>query len=385
LGAQAAERQAMLRQTIVIGRISGIAIEVDYSFFLAVGLVTWILAVSYYPIELTRGDGAQYWAMGAVTALLLFASVLLHELGHSVIARRFGKSVPRIVLFVFGGVSEMTTDTPEPISEFWIALAGPLVSFLLALLLWEMRPLVLGAPVALAITKYLAILNLMVGLFNLLPGFPLDGGRVFRAILWRMTGNLQKASKVTSLTGQFTGFTFIFLGVAEMFGGNIANGLWIAFIGWFLESAAAEQGRAQIARALLSNHKVSEVMTKAFPRVSGNLTLQELVDKHILSRGQRFFVVSNGHGNTGVVTLANITKIPSSLWPKTPASEVMIPLENTISTIPTAELWTAFEKMGRDGVNQLPVLSPDGANGVVGVLSRDDLVQYVRVLQNLAG
>lgn len=375
----------MLRQRISIGRIRGIAIDVDYTLFLAFGLVTWILAVSYFPVEFANQTRAEYWAMGAATSLLLFASVLLHELGHSVVAKRFGVSVTRIVLFVFGGVSEMATESPDAVSDFWIALAGPIVSFLLAFVCWEVRPLVVGAPAVLAITKYLAILNFVLGVFNLVPGFPLDGGRVFRAILWRVTGNLRTSSTVTSLSGQLFGFFFIVLGVAQTFRGNVLNGLWIAFVGWFLESAAAEQGQSQIARSLLKGHTVSEVMSQTFPRISGTLTLQELVDKHVLAHGSRYFVVSNGDGSTGVLTLANIRQIPRSLWSKTPASEVMIPLQKAISTLPTAELWTAFEKMGRDGVNQLPVLSGEDRRGIVGMLSRDDLIQYVRVLQTLAG
>jgi predicted transcriptional regulator len=166
--------------------------------------------------------------------------------------------------------------------------------------------------------------------------------------------------------------------------GNVFNGLWIAFIGWFLESAAASQDQLQVVKDLLGGHKVSEVMSRDFPRIPGSVTLQELVDKNVLTQGHRCFVVGNGQGSAGLITLSTIKEVPRASWPRTIVSQVMIPLEKTVSIQPAAELWTALEKMGRDGVNQLPVLNGGGGDRVVGVLSRDDLVHYRRVLQPLA-
>jgi Zn-dependent protease/CBS domain-containing protein len=374
----------MFRHTIPIGRIFGISIDLDYSWFLVFALLTWVLAVSYYPAEFKHWSVAGYWLMGAFTAIMLFASVLLHELGHSVVAKRYGIPVPRITLFIFGGVSEISTEPANPRAEFWIATAGPIVSFALALTFWELRPFLANAPPLLALAKYLAILNLVLGVFNLIPGFPLDGGRIFRSILWGITGNFRRSSAIATLTGRFFGFLLIFMGVWQAFSGNIFNGLWIAFIGWFLESAAANQDQLQVVKDLLGGHKVSEVMHRDFPRIPGDVTLQELVDKNILSQGSRCFVVSNGKGSAGLVTLSTIKEVPRAVWPNTTASQVMIPLDKTISIQPAAELWTALEKMGRDGVNQLPVLNGSGGDRVVGMLSRDDLVQYLRVLQALA-
>jgi len=373
----------VFRHAIPIGKIFGISIDLDYTWFLVFGLLTWILAVSYYPAEFKHWGVAEYWFMGAFTALILFVSVLLHELGHSVVAKRYGIAVPRITLFIFGGVSEIATEPTSPQVEFWIAAAGPIVSFALALIFWELRPfLVFSAPL-LALAKYLAILNFALGLFNLVPGFPLDGGRVFRSIIWAITGNFRHSSAIATVIGRLFGFFFIFLGVWEAFAGNAFNGLWIAFIGWFLESAAASQGRMQAIKDLLGGHRVSEVMSHDFPQVPGNVTLQDVVDRHVLGQGRRCFVVTNGEGSAGLVTLSTIKEVPRSAWPKVTASQVMIPLKKVDSIQPAAELWTAFEKMGRDGVNQLPVLSGEKGDGIVGMLSRDDLVNYLRVLQVL--
>jgi Zn-dependent protease len=373
----------MFRHAVPIGRIFGISIDLDYSWFLVFGLLTWILAVSYYPVEYKNWSVAEYWVMGGVTAAMLFVSVLLHELGHSVVAKRYGIPVPRITLFVFGGVSEIATEPTSAGMEFWIASAGPAVSFALAFIFWELRLVLANAGPLLALTKYLALLNLVLGIFNLVPGFPLDGGRVFRSIIWGITKDFRRSSAIATLTGRFFGYFFIFLGVWQAMGGNVFNGLWIAFIGWYLESAASRQGQVQIVKDLLGDHKVSEVMKKDFARIPGQMTLQELVDKNVLTHGRRSFVVDAGNGSSGLVTLSTIKEVPRSAWVSTTAAQVMIPLGKVISIEADAPLWTALEKMGRDGVNQLPVLNGHEGNGVVGVLSRDDLVHYMGVLQAL--
>lgn len=374
----------MFRHAIPIGRIFGISIDLDYSWFLVFGLLTWILAVSYYPAEYKNWSVAEYWFMGGITTIMLFVSVLLHELGHSVVAKRYGIPVPRITLFVFGGVSEISTEPTSAAVEFWIAAAGPAVSFALAFLFWEVRPLLANAGPLPALAKYLALLNLVLGVFNLVPGFPLDGGRVFRSIIWGITKDFRRSSVIAAATGQFFGYFFIFFGVWQAISGNLFNGLWIAFIGWFLESAASSQGRVQVIKDLLGGHKVSEVMNRDFPRIPGDVTLQDLVDKNILTQGRRSFVVDQGNGSAGLVTLSTIKEVPRSAWPTTTAAQVMIPLVKVKSVEPGAPLWMALEKMGRDGVNQLPVLNGGGKNEVVGMLSRDDLVHYMGVLQALS-
>jgi predicted transcriptional regulator len=223
----------------------------------------------------------------------------------------------------------------------------------------------------------------VLAIFNLVPGFPLDGGRVFRSIMWGITKDFRRATAIATVTGRFFGYAFIFYGVWQAIGGNVFNGLWIAFIGWYLESAASSQGQTQLVKDLLGSHKVSEVMNQDFARISGDVTLQELVDKNVLAQGRRSFVVGDGKATAGLITLSTIQQVPRSAWPTTTADRVMIPLDKVVSIQPTAELWTALEKMGRDGVNQLPVINGDSGHGVVGMLSRDDLVHYLGALQTL--
>jgi Zn-dependent protease len=370
----------VFRHTIPIGRVFGILIELDYSWFLVFGLFTWIFAVSYYPSQFKNWSVAEYWFMGAVTAVMLFVSVLLHELGHSVVAMHYKIPVRRITFFVFGGVSQIAAEPPSAGIEFLIAIAGPAVSIALAIILWELQPLVVHAGALPALTKYLALLNLVLGIFNLLPGFPLDGGRIFRAILWAVTRNFQRAAAIAAATGRFFGFVFIFLGVWQVFAGNVFNGIWIAFIGWFLESAAASQSQQQALRDLLAGHRVSEMMNREYVRVPGELTLQELIDKHVLTGGRRCFVVSRGEETVGLLTLSEIKKVPRSSWPTTTVAQVSIPMDKLITAQPDTGAWTILEKMGRDGINQIPVVD-DGK--IVGMFGRDDLIHYLAILEAL--
>ena len=375
----------MFRHAIPIGRIFGISIDLDYSWFLVFGLLTWLLAVSYYPSELKQGSVAEYWFLGRFTALMLFVSVLLHELGHSVVAKRYGIQVPRITLFIFGGVSEIATDPPNPRVEFWIAAAGPIVSFVLGLTFWELQPFFVDAAPCPCLDQVFGDSEFRAGHASTwFPDFHWTEAAFFGQLCGASPEASARSTTIAAMTGRFFGFFFIFAGVWQVLAGRIFDGLWIAFIGWFLESAAASQDQLQVVRDLLGGHKVCEVMSRDFPRISGDITLQDLVDKNVLAQGRRSFVVTNGTGLAGLITLSTIKEVPRSAWPRTTASQVMIPMEQAISIQPTVELWTALEKMGRDGVNQLPVLNGGGGDRIVGMLSRDDLVQYLRVLQTLA-
>lgn len=370
----------MFRHTISIGRIFGIIIELDYSWFLVFGLLTWVLAVSYYPSEFKNWSIAEYWLMGAVTAVMLFVSVLLHELGHSLVAMHYKVPVRRITFFIFGGVSQIASEPTSAANEFWIAAAGPTVSFVLAAVFWELRPIFASVPPLLALVKYLALLNLVLGAFNLIPGFPLDGGRVFRAIVWGATGDFHRATATAALAGRFFGFLLIFLGVWQVLAGYLLNGLWTAFIGWYLDSAAASQTQQEMLKDLLAGHKVSEIMSRDCTRISGDLTLQELVDKHVLEGGHRCFVVSRGDETIGLVTLSEIKKVPRPSWSTTNVAQVMVPSGKLTSTPASAEVLTTIENMARNGINQLPVVE---GSRIIGMFSRDDLIHYLGILQSL--
>lgn len=370
----------MRRQAISLGRILGIPIGLDYSWFLIFALLTWTLAVGYFPSEFNNWPTAEYWIVGGVTAVMLFVSVLLHELGHSMLAMHYKIPVRSITLFIFGGIAQIGAEPPGPAAEFWIAIAGPIVSFALAALFGLLQPVFTGVAPLLALAKYLAYINGALALFNLIPGFPLDGGRVFRAIVWGITHSLHRATLIAANVGRLIGFLFIFLGAWQLFSGNLANGLWIAFIGWFLESAAAREVQYRAVHDMLAGHKVSELMRRGCASIPADTNLQDLVEDHILGAGRRSLVVTQDGKVVGLVTLHGVKEVPQAKWPTSTAAQVMMSMDQIKYVGPDTQLWPALEEMDRDGVNQLPVMVNSHC---VGMLSRENVIDFLRTRREL--
>lgn len=368
----------MTQHSIPLGKILGIQIGLDYSWFVIFALLTWMLADSYYPDEFKHWSPLLYWLMGAVTAIMLFVSVLLHELGHSVVALRYKIPVRSITLFLFGGVAQIGAEPPSAIAEFFIAIAGPLVSLALAVFYYAAQPLIAGMEPLSGLAKYLAYINMALVLFNLIPGYPLDGGRVLRAIVWAITGDMGRSTLIAAAVGRFFAFLLIFAGVWQMFSGNLGGGLWIAFIGWFLDNAASVQIQQVMFRGLLTGHRVSQAMSTHYAIIPEDLTLQQLVNKQILGSGQRSFLVNRGDKTIGLITLHRIKEVPRPEWATTSAAQVMLPLEQLKCIDLDTELWSALEKMDRNGVNQMPVIRDQH---VIGMLSREDVITFLLTLQ----
>ncbi len=365
------------KSTIYLGHILGIPIGLDYSWFLIFALLTWSLAASYFPAEFGNWPVAQYWILGALTAILMFVSVLLHELGHSWVALRYKIPVLSITLFIFGGLAQIGAEPPSAMAEFWIAIAGPIVSISLAIIFYILQSISGALAPLFAVVKYLAYINGALGLFNLVPGFPLDGGRVFRALVWGISHNFRKATLIAANLGRFIAFIFILFGVWQLFTGNIGNGLWIAFIGWFLESAAGSQLRLQTVHDLLGDHRVSEAMRRDYTVVKPDATLNQLIDEHILGSGKRCLIIEQSGSVLGLLTVHEIKAVPRSKWQVTTAAQIMIPAEKLKLIKPDAQLVEALTEMDRDGVSQLPVMV-DGQ--IQGILGRDDVINLLRNL-----
>jgi Zn-dependent protease/CBS domain-containing protein len=368
------------RNSITLGRILGIPIALDYSWFLIFAFMTWSMASSYYPAEFGDWPTSLYWITGAATAIMLFVSVLIHELAHSVVARGDKMEVNSITLFLFGGVSQIAAEPPSAATEFRMAAVGPLTSFGLAIIFLLLQPLVSGVAPLLAMARYLTYINISLGAFNLIPGFPLDGGRVLRSLVWRASGSFSRATLVAGAVGRFIAYGFIMLGVWQIFSGSVADGLWIAFIGWFLESAASAQVQQQALQDVLAGRRVSEAMTRGFTAVPADTTLQRLVDEYILKTRGRSFVITEGEKPVGMVTMHCVRDTPQEQWAATTVSQCMMPVAGLKRVKPEDELWSALKEMDRDGVNQLPVMT--GAD-MVGMLSRDDVISYLRTRKEL--
>jgi Zn-dependent protease len=369
-----------MRGSLTLGQVYGIPIKLHTTWFLVFAMVAWSLAGGYFPLEYPGWDPAIYWVVGVITAVLFFASVLIHELGHSVVAIREGITVRNITLFIFGGVAQIESEPPSAGAEFRIAIAGPLTSLGLAVIFILFGSNVVVNSVLAAPAMYLGRINLMLALFNLIPGFPLDGGRVLRAILWGFGGSFRQATRWASRVGGVVAFLFIAYGIALMFFGNFFNGLWIAFIGWFLNNAAQSSYQQVVLRDLLAGVKVRDVMTSQCSAIPGDLRLDRLVHDHVLGDGRRcLFVVGEG-GLQGLVTLHNIKAVPRNRWGEATASQIMTPVDELLSAWPDEDVLTLLQRMDEADVNQVPVMD-DGH--MMGMITREHLLHYIRTLSEL--
>ncbi len=364
----------MNKRTIFLGRILGISIGLDYSWFLVFALITWALATGYFPFEIANALPAAYWFLGAFTAILFFGSVLLHELGHSVVALRFKVPVRRITLFIFGGIAEIGAEPPNARAEFLIAIAGPIVSFALAALFAALEISSAALAPLFVLAKYLAFINGSLALFNLIPGFPLDGGRVFRAIVWRVTDDLNRATRIAANLGRVVAFLFIAFGIWQVSTGDI-GGLWIALIGWFLLNTASAELQEQSLHEALASHAVSEVMSRSYITVTPETTLQTLVDQHLPDIKARAFVVQQDRGLIGVLSWQRINAAPRSEWRTITAAQVMTPIIAVKSVQPDTKRGLAIEEMRRNQVNEVAVVAE---RHPLGMLSRQDIISFLR-------
>jgi Zn-dependent protease/predicted transcriptional regulator len=364
-----------------LGKLAGIDIYINYSWIIILVFLTWSLATGWFPAFYPGWSSALYWITSLIASILLFLSVLLHELAHSLVARRRGLRVKNITLFIFGGVSNIEQEPQSPGVEFQMTVVGPLTSLVLGgiffLLLLPLRGV--NTPVA-AILGYLGLTNLLLGVFNLLPGFPLDGGRVLRSIIWRATGNLHRATRAAVIVGEVLAYLFILFGLWLFFIGDILDGIWFGFIGWYLLSAARSANTQDMLQTMLRGVKVTEVMTPSPPTVPANISLQRLVDEYFLPQGLRSALVTQADLLTGLITLGDIRHVAREEWPNTPVGQAMIPLERLHVVAPDQNLNEVLPLMVDGDVNQLPVLQ-DGH--VVGVMSREALMRYLEVKRSL--
>jgi len=361
-------------QAIPLGRIFGIPLRIDFSWFLIFALMTWSLATGYFPKEFAGWSTTAYWIDGVITAFLFFLSVLLHELGHSLVALHYKIPVRSITLYIFGGASEITTEPINALSDFWITLSGPIITFALAGIFALLAKLFVGFDLVFAPVKYLAYINLLLGFFNMIPGYPLDGGTILMSIIWGVTHNRHWAVLIAANIGSFFAYIFIIFGAYQVMRGGLMNGLWIAYIGWFILNASGNQVRRERLKGVLSDHKVSEAMSLGYTIVHAGTLLQYLVDEHILSGGRRYFIIKQNEQMIGLLTLHDLHNIPREKWPATTVDELMIPTPTLKQISPETEIWHAIEAMDRDGVNQMPVMQ-DGQ--IMGVLTREDVISFL--------
>lgn len=385
-----------MRDGIKIGRIFGIAIQIDPSWFLIFLLVTWNLSGSFLRTHPGWGVGANL-ALAVAGALLFFGSVLVHELAHSVVAIAQGIPVKNITLFLFGGVANIQREPPSPRAEFLITIVGPLASFLLGILFFALTGVlervvaVTTNPEALlaqldpfaTMLLWLGSINFLLAVFNLIPGFPLDGGRVLRAALWALSGNLRRATYWSSLVGQTVGWLFIVAGIAMIFGtalpffgAGAISGIWLAFIGWFLKNAAVQSYRQVVVQDLLAGVPVERLTRSNVPTVTPDTLVNALVEDHVMAHDERALPVIRQEQLVGLVCFEDIRRVPRESWPVTTAGQIMTPIDNLVVATPDEDVSDALSKLAHRDVSQMPVVQ---GGRFVGLLRRRDIARWLEL------
>jgi Zn-dependent protease len=387
----------MQRSSFALGRLFGIEVRVHFSWLFAFLLITWSLAGGYFAFQIPRLGFGTYLLLGALSALLLFGSVLVHEYSHSLVARARGLQVRNITLFIFGGVSNIGGEAHTARDEFMISVVGPLTSFVLAGVFWLIaqglgpspslqavlgvgRPrFATGVSPAAAVVGYLVLINLVLGVFNLIPAFPLDGGRVFRSIVWAVTKSYERATAIASTVGQaFGGLLIVFGVVRVLLFFDLLGGLWTGFIGWFLMQAASSSRREQALRRSLTGVTVAQLMDPSPPSVEPTTSVQALVFERLLRGRQRQFLVVDHGQLRGLVDGVSVNQVPREQWPITPVERIMA--TTGVPTVgPETDVGRVLELM--DERTQLVAVVQDGR--VVGALHPLDVLRFAQLHADL--
>lgn len=381
---------------IRLGHIAGISIYLDWSLSIIFVLITFSLAAGAFPHWHPEWSSGVTWGTAAAAAILFLFSVLIHELSHALVGRIQGIEIKRITLFIFGGMAQMENEPHAWRAELWMSIVGPITSLILGVAFLELGLLAAGpinielenpeyflanlSPLS-TLLLWLGPVNIILGLFNLVPGFPLDGGRVLRAIMWGITGNLRRATRWASGAGQafawiliITGFAMIFGVRIPFFGTGFINGLWLAFIGWFLNNAALVSYRQLLVREALEDVPVSRIMLTNVIKVTPDMQISTFVDRHLMGSDQRTFPVEENNHLAGMISLSDIRKISREAWPNTTIGDLMTPASQITVASPNQDSAEVLFTLARHNLNQLPVVE----NGkILGLIRREDLLKWL--------
>ena len=370
-----------MNSNVKLGRISGIEIGLHYSWFIIAALIVFSLGEHFRQVNPNWGAG-EIWIAALFTAVLFFVSLLLHELAHSLVAQSRGLKVRAITLFALGGVSQIQDDATDAKTEFWVAIAGPIASLIIG---FSCLGIALGLgwqrstephTASIGVLVWLGYINIALAFFNMIPGFPLDGGRVLRSLVWAITKNADRSICIAARVGQVVAFLFILDGIWRYFSGAGFGGLWIAFIGWFLMDAAKASYAEVGTTAALRGMRVYDVMSRDCVIVNRGMSLRDFVDIYVLKTGQRCFAVEDLGRLVGIITLRDVSNISRDRWDETTVRDAMRPIQELHVITPDTPVLDALKLMARNDVNQLPVV----ANGTLqGMVSRSQLVQLLQV------
>ena len=361
-----------------VGRIFGFTIRVDFSWFIIFFLILWTFTVAVFPRQVPGLSTSSYILMSVAATLLFFSSLVAHELSHSLVARRRGIPIEGITLFIFGGVSHASGEPKTPKDEFAIAGVGPLTSILITVLLVAVAFLLsrvgAGRPVT-VVLQYTAMLNFVIAVFNLMPGFPLDGGRLFRAIVWKFTGDLGRATRIAAAAGSMFGFILVALGFLQVFQGFLVGGLWFVFIGWFLHNAARATWRQYLIKQALQGVRAEQVMSPDPVAVPPDLSLEQLANDYLLRQKYVLYpVLDGGVAPIGVIGLGQVRKVPREEWSSRRVRDTMAPVNETNTVASTDEVERVMDRL-RTSPSKRVLVVDDGR--LVGIISPADITEWL--------
>lgn len=364
-----------------IGHVAGIPIGIHYTWLIAFVLVTSSLAIGFFPVQYPGWGEATYWLTAALATILLFASVLVHELAHAFVALARGHGVQDITLFIFGGIARIRSEVERPADEFLIAVVGPVASVAVAGIAWALHQVIGPAnDPSVAILAYLAYTNALLAGFNLIPAFPLDGGRVFRAILWLITGSMRRATNVASTVGQVAAFGFIALGLLLLFSGNVINGIWIVFTGWFLNNGAETSRRQAATQDLFGSARVADLMTPNPMVVPPRMLVSDFVLDYVIRQGVRAVPVVEEDRLVGIVSITDARVLDPAEWTQQTVARIMTrpPL---LAVAPEDDATLGLRLMAERGLNQVVVLNR--GEQLVGLLTRAGVMRFLQLREEL--
>jgi Zn-dependent protease/CBS domain-containing protein len=360
-----------------IGRVFGFEIRIDSSWFILFALILWTFSYIVFPQHVPGRDVATYIIMGLSGTLLFFVSLLLHEIAHSLVARAKDIPVDGITLFLFGGMAHTRMEAETPGDEFLIAGAGPVMSVFIALVLGAIWSLGAGAgfdPTVLAVLQYIAALNVILAVFNLLPGFPLDGGRLFRAIVWKVTGDMRKATRIASHGGRVLAYILMAFGLLSAFAGNVLGGMWMVFIGWFLRNAAISSYQQHLLLSVLSGVRASQAMTPDPDTVPSHATVRELADDYFMRRRHAAYPVVDDGTTMGIVTLHAVREVPREEWDARTAQDIMIPADDRIIVRGDDAMVAVMDRLGASPARRVLVMRGDR---LIGIITPSDITFWL--------
>jgi Zn-dependent protease len=366
---------------VQIARVIGIPIYLHFSWLIIFGLIVWTLSTGYFPAQYPDLPASSYWAKGLVASLLFFVSILLHELGHAVVARRHGLSTRSITLFIFGGVAQLEKDPKNGRAEFWMAAAGPLVSLTLAGLFYACAALPFVGPSTAVVARYLALINLILAVFNLVPAFPMDGGRLLRGALWGSLGKA-RATRIASGAGTFFAFFLIFAGVFSLIRGDSLGGVWYILIGWFIKDASVASYQQVRLDEALRGVTVRDAMVEDVVTVPSTGSVAEAAREHFMRTGYGGYPVTRGEAVVGLLCLKDVLRLSAEERESTSVQGAMRPLTDAIVTEPDAPLPAAIARMAQAGTGRLLVMHADR---LVGLLTMHGVIRRLKVREGLAG